>query len=200
MVVAITGTPIYWIISVAGVSVFLLTEGGQKIQTEAGNALLADNTISPPDWLVKVIQARWYLGDPPANQFIYSTAYPDEANEGNIYTNGDGNYYRKTADQWVLQPVQFGDGYIRVFTDSGIPSLNVAINNIDQLIARINPADYITSGNAGGQSVSFPSLKDVSDFFAAKKKALQDMAAQQQGLSGVTFLHARRPAVGGSYE
>jgi hypothetical protein len=196
----ITGTPIYWIISIVGVSVFLLTEDGQKIQTEASNALLADNTIAPPNWLVKVIQARWYLGDPPANQFLYSTTFPNEANEGNIYTSGDGNYYKKTAEQWILQPVQFGDGYIRVFTDGGLSPLTTAINNIDQLIARINPADYITSGNAGGQSVSFPSLKDVSDFFAAKKKALKDMAAEQAGLSGVTFLRASRPAVGGSYE
>jgi hypothetical protein len=193
-------TPLYWILSVSGVSLLILTEDGQKLLTESEAAILADTLDIPPDWLVRVVQTRWYLGDPPTTQFIYSTTQPDTATDGMVWTNGDGNYYHRTGTTWIKCKLQFGDGYIRVFTDAGMPPLNVAVNNIDQLIMRIDPTDYITSGNAGGQSVSFPSLAEVTAFFTAKKKALQDMILEQAGLGGVTFVRACRPAVGGSYE
>jgi hypothetical protein len=73
-------------------------------------------------------------------------------------------------------------------------SASLAVN---ALIARINPLDYITSGNAGGQTVSFPSLADVLAFFNAKKEAVGKIA----NLSGIMQQARRHPVpVGGVYD
>jgi hypothetical protein len=62
---------------------------------------------------------------------------------------------------------------------------------------RRSPDDYITSGNAGGQSVSFPSLSDMLAFYRGLKADLLAEAAVLEGNDTGRFMKFDRPAVGG---
>jgi hypothetical protein len=64
-------------------------------------------------------------------------------------------------------------------------------------LARVHPDDYITAGNAGGQSVSFPALESLIAFYRALKKDLLEEEARQTGADTGRLFQVERPAVGG---
>jgi hypothetical protein len=152
----------------------------------------------PPAWLQQVIRARRSIGDPVTRDFIYVTELPDEGPEKTAFTTGNGSY-RYYAGSWKQYDVKFSDGYIRELVE-GRGRYRAAVTLINNLIARIDPADYITSGNAGGQSVSFPSLADMLAYYNGLRDALmREEAAANRADSGLMLRTKRRP-VGGVLE
>jgi hypothetical protein len=144
----------------------------------------------------RILQIRQLIGDPIASSIHYADPLPGDALEGSVYTTGNGVYQFWRSGAWKPVKIQMDDVEIeRMDTSANVyVSASMAVN---ALIARINPLDYITSGNAGGQTVSFPSLADVLAFFNAKKEAIGEMASQ----SGNTQQARRHPVpVGGVYD
>jgi hypothetical protein len=154
----------------------------------------------PPDWLLNVILVRRATGDPVVNDFVLVTALPSAGIHGTAYIlydtayNGAYNYW--DGANWKQFSLKFADAYIQVLLEKS-DRLNVSLTLIDNLIARIDPADYITSGNAGGQSVSFPGLADILAYYSGLKAALVDEARALTGKTGGGHFKMRPRLVGG---
>jgi hypothetical protein len=176
---------------------YRMAEDGTTIRLAEGGS---DTPPVPPDWLKDVIMIRRSIGDPIVNDFILTVELPDSGVKGTAYVlydtayNGQYNYWDGT--QWKQFDLKFSDAYIQMLLEKDT-RLNTSIILINNLIARIDPTDYITSGNAGGQSVSFPSLADMLAFYEALKKALLDEAAAEAGLNSSVFLKSKPVGVGG---
>jgi hypothetical protein len=139
--------------------------------------------------------------DPAAKDIMYVEALPNMPPAGVAFTTGDGNYMIKADGEWIALPTKFTDAGIEdVFTLAGGSPVAAASLLIDRLIARIQPDDYLTSANAGGQTMSFPSLADMTAFYRGLKKDLQDEAAMINNTDAGRFFRVRRPPVGGVRE
>jgi hypothetical protein len=125
----------------------------------------------------RILQIRSLIGDPVATSINYADPLPPSALEGAVYTIGDGVYQIYRAGAWKPVKVRMDDSEIEGL-DSGGSVYAAALDAINILLLKINPLDYITSGNAGGQSVGFPSIADVLAFFNAKKAAIAAIAAK----------------------
>ena len=125
----------------------------------------------------RILQIRRLIGDPAAPSVSYETPLPASAPERAVYTTGNGVYQVYRAGAWKPVKVQIDDSEIEGL-DSGCSVYQAALNAVNVLIIRIDPANYITSGTAGGQSMSFSSLSEVTAFFNAKKAAIAALAAR----------------------
>jgi hypothetical protein len=180
---------VYW---VTENDVYLADENGNRLVFSIGD----DPPLPPPpEWLAEVLKVRFIIGDPICTSLIYADVLPESALEGQVYTSGDGVYYKRENGAWVTCRLTLDDRAIDAFR--GGSTWQQASRAIDLLLIRINPLDYITSGNAGGQSVSFPSLADVLAFFNARKAAISSWAVQA---GDVQRVGCHPVAVGGVYE
>jgi len=152
-----------------------------------------------PDELKEIFEVRRRIGDPVTADFVYTEELPETAPEKTAYTTGNGEYKYFDGVEWRLYVLKFSDGYIKGLIE-GLGHIKAAIRLIDNLIARIDPADYITSGNAGGQSVSFPSLGEVLDYYNALRKSLIEEEQAEAGLNSGRMLDTVRRPVGGVLE
>jgi hypothetical protein len=139
--------------------------------------------------------------DPIAKDIIFAEALPYfNTPEGIAFTLGDGNYQVKQNGDWVNLPTKFTDAAIEDMAALGGSPLGGACLLIDRLIARIQPDDYITSGTAGGQMVSFPSLESMLAFYRGLKADLRAEDEAASGFSTGRMFEFERPAVGGVVE
>jgi hypothetical protein len=161
----------------------------------------ADKPPPPvPDWLVSVLRIRAMIYDPRAKDIVYVDRLPASSIPGVAFTLGDGMYQARPVDTWITLDTKF--------TDSGIEDAMALTGNpfraacllIDRLIARIQPDDYITGGNAGGQSVSFPSLADMLAFYRGLKESLLKEASWASGMGSGGFFRTKKRPVGGVLE
>jgi hypothetical protein len=153
----------------------------------------------PPDWLQEVIRVRRNIGDPATADFIYAETLPPAAPPNTAFTAGDGVYWYFADGTWKRYFIRFSDLYIRQLIDER-GRLRASVRLVDDLIARIDPLDYITSGNAGGQSVSFLTLADILAYYNALRDRLLAEEADAEGMnSGLMLKTVRRP-VGGVLE
>jgi hypothetical protein len=153
-----------------------------------------------PEWLIPLLRLRELIYDPQAKDLVYVEQLPSYPMPGVAFTLGDGRYRSRPGDTWVDLETKFTDAGIEdVLAMAGDP-VRAACLLIDRLIARINPEDYITSGNAGGQTVSFPSLADMLAFYRGLKADLLAEAAALAGTDTGRFFTVKRPAVGGVWE
>lgn len=179
---------VYW---VTQDNVFLATENGVRLAFEEGSP------APPPLWLADVIRVRLIAGDPICGAIIYAPSLPDTAPSGTCATNGDGLYFIMRDGEWQEITLQFQDGILRERVEKTGNVLKTAYEIIKLLLIRINPLDYVTSANAGAQSVSFPSVADVISFFNEKLKHIGDMINAESGCRRVCV--APYP-VGGLYD
>jgi hypothetical protein len=184
----------YRVTRTGGVTAYRITQGG-----------LIRATYSPPApvpvWLLPILQARGMIYDPAAKDILYVEAPPNTPPADVAFTTGDGNYMIKAGGEWLTLPAKFTDAGIEdVFALAGGSPVEAACLLVDRLIARIQPDDYLTSANAGGQTMSFPSLADMLAFYRGLKKDLQDEAARINGTDAGRFFRVKRPAVGGVWE
>jgi hypothetical protein len=175
-----------------GTETIRLTDDGYERVTE-----YAPEPSPPPDWLQQVIHVRRNVGDPITLDFLYIDSLPDSGMEKTAYTTGNGSYWYY-AGTWKKYGLQFSDAYIRQLVEAR-DKWSASLILIDNLIAQINPADYITSGSAGGQSVSFPSLADMLAYYKARKEAIQNMQRVTVNTNGGGSYRCRPRAVGGEY-
>jgi hypothetical protein len=155
--------------------------------------------VVPPDWLQDVIRVRRRIGDPVTSDFIFVNTLPAAAQPRTAVTTGDGNYWFYNRIEWKPYALKFSDVYIReLIKERG--QRPAAIRLIDNLIARIDPTDYITSGNAGGQSVSFPTIAEVMDFYHRRRDLLLKEEAEDAGMNSGLMLKTIRRPVGGVLE
>lgn len=172
--------------------------------TEAGElqrALERDGSepAPPPGWLQMIIRVRRSIGDPVTGDFICADALPETAQPNTAFTLGDGVYWFYSAGAWKRYTLKFGDMYIRKLAEER-GRLRAAIRLIDDLIAHIDPADYITSGNAGGQSVSFLSLAEVMEYYNLLRARLKEEEAEAAGMNSGIMLKTKPRPVGGVLE
>lgn len=155
--------------------------------------------IIPPEWLREVIRVRRRIGDPVTSDFVYIETLPSAAQPNIAFTTGDGQYWFYRGGQWKPYTLKFSDSYIRqLVQDRG--QLKAAIRLIDNLIARIDPTDYLTAGNMGGQSVSFPTLTELMDFYHRLRDLLLQEDAEDKGMNSGLMLKTKRRPVGGVLE
>lgn len=160
-----------------------------------------DNPPPPvPGWLVPVLRLREMIYDPQAKDIVYVEQLPSYPLPGIAFTLGDGLYRVRPGDAWITLDTKFTDAGIEDALAMAGEPVRAACLLIDRLVARIQPEDYITSGNAGGQSVSFPSLADMLAFYRGLKADLLAEAAALKGLDTGRFFTVERPAVGGVWE
>jgi hypothetical protein len=179
--------------------VYWVTQDELYLATEAGVRLVFQNgdPEPPSSWLADVLRVRLIVGDPVCGTLIYVPALPGSALEGVCCTTGNGQYYLMRDGEWEALTVQFGDEVIGEYRRRAKSIWQAAHTVIKALLIRINPLDYITGGNAGAQSVSFPSLADVTAFFNERLKHITDMMNDADGYNRVRV--ARQP-VGGLYD
>jgi hypothetical protein len=156
-----------------------------------------------PDWQQEIIRVRRSIGDPVAADFLLAEALPDTGAPNTAYAlygdYYDGKYFYYTPGGWKQYALKFADAYVRRrVAESG--RLNAAIGLITDLIARLDPKDYITGGSAGGQSVSFPSIESVTAFYKELQSALLAQDARERGIGTGGFFRARHRPVGGVLE
>lgn len=150
-----------------------------------------------PDWQLEIIRVRRSIGDPAAADFLLLPALPDTGAPNTAYTlygdYYDGKYFYYAQGAWKQYALKFADAYIRRrVEESG--RLNAAAGLITDLIARLDPADYITGGTAGGQSVSFPSIESALAFYNGLKDA------RERGIGTGGFFRSKHRPVGGVLE
>jgi len=156
--------------------------------------------IETPDWLKEVFQIRRSIGDPVTGDFVYvEELLSENALKNTAYTSGDGEYWFFDGVEWRLYSLKFGDAYIRLLLEK-YSRLSASIKLIDDLIARIDPTDYITSGNAGSQSMSFPSLSEVVEYYKTLRNILLEEEAKEAGMNSGLILDTKRRLVGGVIE
>jgi hypothetical protein len=155
--------------------------------------------IETPDSLKEILELRRRIGDPITADFVCTDVLPATALENISYTTGDGEYKFFDGVEWRAYTLKFSDGYIQGLVE-GMGRLKAAIKLIDNLIARIDPMDYITSGNAGGQSVSFPSLGEVMAYYNALRDRLIEEEKAAAGVNSGLMVHTVRRPVGGVLE
>jgi len=146
--------------------------------------------------LDEIFQIRRSIGDPVTGNFVYVDAFPDTAQRNTAYTTGDGKYQFFNGLEWREYNLKFGDAYIGLLVEKH-GRLGASIKLVNNLIAQINPKEYITSGKAGGQSMSFPSLRDVLDYYNTLRDALLEEEASDAGMNSGLMLEAKRSPVGG---
>jgi hypothetical protein len=179
-----------------GINAYRITQDGMYRITYA-----AEPPPPPvPDWLIPILRIRGMIYDPQANDLVYVETLPSDPPPGVAFTLGDGAYRVRPEGDWITLTTKFTDAGIEDVSAMAGEPIRAACMLIDRLIARIQPDDYITSGNAGGQSVSFPSLADMLAFYRGLKTDLLAEAAALAGLDTGRFFKTERPAVGGVWE
>jgi hypothetical protein len=144
----------------------------------------------------RVLQIRSLIGDPIATSINYADPLPADALDGSVYTTGNGVYHVWRSGAWKPVKIQIDDAEIEK-KDTSANIYISALAAINLFMARFNPLDYITSGNAGAQGFSFPTIESVYAGFNLKKAAIEEMAA----LSGNVLQARRRDVpVGGVYD
>jgi hypothetical protein len=152
-----------------------------------------------PVWLDEVIQIRRSIGDPVTGDFVYVDELPETAPQNTAYTTGSGEYRFHDGVEWRLYSLKCGDAYIRLLAGKH-GRIGAAVKLIDTLIAQIDPADYLTGGNAGGQSMSFPSLQEVLDYYTTLRGILLEEEAAEAGMNSGLMLKTKKRPVGGAIE
>ena len=149
--------------------------------------------------LDEVIETRRNIGDPSAADFIIANELPENPLENTAYTTGNGEYKYFDGVQWRNYALKFSDNYIgQLVKNKG--KLRAAIRLIDQLIARLDPEDYINSGNSGGQSVGFASLSEVTAYYEKLRDRLLEQEAEEAGMNSGLMLQTVKRPVGGVLE
>jgi hypothetical protein len=160
-----------------------------------------DNPPPPvPDWLVPILRVREMIYDPRAKDLVYVEQLPSYPPPGVAFTRGDGEYRVRPGGTWAVLDTKFTDAGIEDMIAVAGDPVRAACLLIDRIIARVQPDDYITSGNAGGQSVSFPSLADLLAFYRGLKADLLAEAAALAGTDTGLLFSVERPAVGGVWD
>ena len=152
-----------------------------------------------PAWLDEIIQIRRSIGDPVTGGFVYVDELPESAIQNTAWTTGNGEYWFYDNVEWRKYSLKCGDAHIRLLAGKH-GRLGAAIKLIDSLIARIDPADYLTGGNAGGQSMSFPSLQEVLSYYTALRGILLEEQAAEKGMNSGLMLETKKRPVGGVIE
>jgi hypothetical protein len=152
-----------------------------------------------PDRLKEIFEVRRSIGDPVTADLVFTEELPLTALENTAYTTGNGEYKYFDRVEWRLYSLKFSDDYIRGLVE-GFGRIKASIKLIDNLMARINPADYLTSGNMGGQSVSFPSLGEVIAFYNALRDRLIEEEKAAAGMNSGLMVQTKRRPVGGVLE
>jgi hypothetical protein len=162
---------------------------------------LSDDPPPPvPGWLVPVLRVRGMIYDPQAKDIVYVERLPYHPPAGVAFTLGGGIYQERRGGAWIALDTKFTDAGIGdAIAIEGDP-FGAACLLIDRLVMRVQPDDYITSGNAGGQSVGFPSLADMLAFYRGLKESLLKEAARMSGLGSGGFFRTKRRPVGGVLE
>jgi hypothetical protein len=155
--------------------------------------------VNEPAWLKEIFETRRSIGDPVTADFIFAKKLPKTAPQNTAHTTGNGAYRFCDGVEWREYSLKFSDAYIRLLVEKK-GRLKAAVKLINGLIARIDPADYLTSGNAGGQSMSFPSLSEVLAYYNALRDALLEEEAAAAGMDSGRMLQTRKKYVGGVLE
>ena len=154
-----------------------------------------------PVSLIQVLRVRGMIYDPLVNDIFFVETLPDNPPDGMAFTRGDGNYLQKQSGEWERLPIKFTDAGIEdMIAIAGDDPIAGAALLIDRLIARIQPEDYLTSGNAGGQSLSFPTLAELLAFYKGLKDSLKEEAAALAHADSGLMLRTRKRFVGGVME
>jgi hypothetical protein len=157
-----------------------------------------------PDWFKCVIRIRRMIGDPVTRDYLFCASLPETGLCKTAYVlvgdayNGQYNYYE--CGEWHTYCTKFSDDWIKTLCGEYKSRVKAALRLINELIAKIDPSDYILSSNAGGQSVSFPDLTSVFDYYERLKKALMEQDAMDGGMNSGLMIRARRSGVGGVWE
>ena len=149
--------------------------------------------------LIKIFEIRRSIGDPVTSDFIIVESFPESALENVAYTTGNGEYKYFDKIEWRIYRLKFSDIYVKTLSDN-LGRIGASLRLINNLIAQINPLDYITSGNAGGQSVSFLSLQDVLNYYNFLRDRLLEEQASKNGRNSGVMMETRRRPVGGVLE
>jgi len=145
-----------------------------------------------------VFQVRRSIGNPVAGDFTLVAELPETGLLNTAYTTGNGEYWFYDQE-WQKYPLKFGDAFIKLLVKQH-GRIKASIKLIDNLIAQLDPLDYINSGNAGGQSMSFPSLNEVLEYYNALRNHLLEEEAAEAGMNSGLMLQTKRRAVGGVLE
>jgi hypothetical protein len=174
-----------------------INSGGAGMGNDAGATLFfRGDRAMPAPYLEKIMRIRVIVGDPLAPSIIYDDQLPDRGLEGQIYTRGDGRYYRWSDNSWKAVALKFDDITIDILA-RGQDIWRGALYVFDNYLAKLDPLDYITSGNAGAQSVSFPSVSEVLAWFTARRALI---VKQLERYGTITRACYRPRAVGGVLE
>ena len=154
-----------------------------------------------PAWLDEVIQIRRSIGDPVTCDFVYvdELISSSEALKNVAYTKGDGEYWFYDSVEWRIYSLKCADAYIRLLAGKH-GRIGAAVKLIDIMIAQIDPTDYLTSSNAGGQSMSFPSLQEVMNYYTTLRDILLEEQAEEAGMNSGLMLQTKKRPVGGVIE
>ena len=145
-----------------------------------------------------IFAIRRSIGDPVTSDLIFVDELPETAQENIAYSTGNGEYKYFDRVQWRNYTLKFSDTYILSLSKRG--RISASLQLINNLIARIDPTDYITSGNAGGQSMSFLSLSEVLLYYETLRNTLLEEQAAESGTNSGLMLSTKRRAVGGVLE
>jgi len=152
-----------------------------------------------PAWLEEIFTVRRSIGDPNSSDLVFAEELPETATPNTAYTTGDGEYFYFDVLEWRRYTLKTSDAYIGLLLKQQ-GRIRASIQLVDYLIAQIDPADYITSGNAGGQSVSFLSLQEIIMYYNVLRDHLLEEEAAEAGMNSGLMLATKRRPVGGVLE
>ena len=155
--------------------------------------------MNMPAQLQQIIEVRRSIGDPITADFVIVATLPETALPKTAHTTGDGRYWFFDGVDWRLYALKFNDAYIQILVNEQ-GRHKAAIRLVDDLLARLDPADYLTAGNAGGQSVSFSTLTEAMEFYRVLRERLMEADAAANGMNSGLMVKIKRRPVGGVLE
>ena len=146
-----------------------------------------------------IFEVRRSIGDPVTSDFVLVDKLPETALQNTAYTTGNGEYKYFDGAEWRVYTLKFSDDYIHLLAEKN-GRIGASLKLINNLIAQIDPTNYLTSGNAGGQSVSFLSLQEVLNYYSFLRDQLLEEQAAEAGTNSGLMLKTKRRPVGGVLE
>jgi hypothetical protein len=148
----------------------------------------------------KIRDMRMQLRDPAGvNDIIIVDALPVNPDPNSAYyVNPDGNYkkYNSFTQGWDALALRLSDAYILEMIEQH--KNGAILYLIDFLIAGLKTG--AVSFNAGAESVSFPSLADLLNYYTQLRALKQEEIAAENGNNTGRMFRTRRPPIGGVVE
>jgi hypothetical protein len=168
-----------------------------------GRLIYQIDSAPPPAHIANNAWLRRLIQDPPGKAFIALVdALPIKGRKNVLYydmSSYDGAMWEWSEENGWEEPVaRFANAELDAALAACGGNVQIAaVALLSEWEGGVDIDAYYTSANSGAESITWPSLAERSAWFAARKKAVNDLFALKSGKTAAAWAAARPPMVGG---